>query len=261
MIVYNKMKCIDFHSFQTRSSEWTSLDEKLYSLYFEHASKLYQILKRFHLVFNYSSVICNRSNMYQCLRSSKCISIHRLLNNIDDCPYIDDENVILVNNTELIQQLRKTHFQCPTSKKYIHQSLVNNHDCDCEDEELHVNFIKRTILFQHICDRFDDLLPIVIEERNETDETECQHWECQNLYTRCNSLWNCPNGADEGGCISYSSLNCSSDYHFCISLRTKQLMCLPVEKANDGHVDCLGATDEPDIVSNKYSVELSRQIT
>ena len=40
----------------------------------------------------------------------------------------------------------------------------------------------------------------VINGINETDETECEQWECNNIYTHCNGIWNCPNGADEIGC-------------------------------------------------------------
>ena len=72
----------------------------------------------------------------------------------------------------------------------------------CEDEDLDINYIQTNILFQHICDGFIDLLPIMIAERNETDETECEQWQCNNIYTRCNGVWNCPNGADEIGCVS-----------------------------------------------------------
>ena len=48
--------------------------------------------------------------MYQCLNSSKCISVYRLLDNNNDCPYIDDENIIVINNTDAGKQLDKTHY-------------------------------------------------------------------------------------------------------------------------------------------------------
>ncbi|CAF0733292.1 unnamed protein product [Adineta steineri] len=35
----------------------------------------YRALKKYHLIFNYTSTICNRSTMYQCINSSKCIAI------------------------------------------------------------------------------------------------------------------------------------------------------------------------------------------
>ena len=54
---------------------------------------LYKTLKQNNLMYNYTSAICNNSNMYQCIRSVKCISIHHLLDGIDDCPYMDDESI------------------------------------------------------------------------------------------------------------------------------------------------------------------------
>ena len=53
---------------------------------------------------------------------------------------------LIINNTDIIEQLNKTHFKCQTSNKYIHQSLVKNGNCDCgyiesdwcEDENLEI---------------------------------------------------------------------------------------------------------------------------
>jgi hypothetical protein len=68
----------------------------------------------------------------------------------------------------------------------------------CEDENLDIDYLQKNILFQHISDGFIDLLPITIAEQN---ETECKLWKCDNIYTRCNNIWNCPNGADESVCF------------------------------------------------------------
>jgi hypothetical protein len=177
------------------------------------------------------------------------------MDTFNDCPYMDDENIEVINyDDERKKHYNKTYMKCETSGKYIHQSFIKNGDCQCddssqsflcEDEFLEINYLKKTILFQHICDGYIDLSPIIIEGENYTDETECQQWKCNNIYTRCNNLWNCPNGEDEIGCISYSTLNCSSKEHLCVKIDTNQLICLPIEKANDGIIDCLGATDEP----------------
>ena len=83
------------------------------------------------MIYNYNSTICNRSSMYQCINSSKCISIHRLMDGIHDCPSMDDENMFEMNNTNLIKQLEQTHYKCQTSKKFIHKRLIENHNCDC----------------------------------------------------------------------------------------------------------------------------------
>jgi len=107
------------------------------------------------------------------------------------------------------------------------------------------DYFRGNVLFPNVCDGFIDILPVTIEGRNEIDETECQQWPCNKIYTHCNDVWNCPDGADEGGCVSSSTLNCSLNHHLCVLPDTNQLMCLPIQQANDNHVDCLGATDEP----------------
>jgi hypothetical protein len=145
---------------------------------------------------------------------------------------MDDENITTVINIDLTERLTRTHFKCQASDRYIHQSLVADGYCNCEydvfwwceDEDKAINYLKWNIVFQHICDGFIDLFPIMIAGRNETDETECGQWQCSNIYTRCNNVWNCPNGADESGCNSHSTLNCSSKYHLCVSPHTNQFM-------------------------------------
>src|ERR1700734_4168258 len=101
------------------------------------------------------------------------------------------------------------------------------------------------ILFPTICDGFQELLPIFIKNRYETDETECEQWECDNTYTHCDGVWNCPNGADEIDCDALSKSICSLNGHVCVSLLTYRFICLDISKVNDGNLDCVGGTDEP----------------
>ena len=82
----------------------------------------------------------------------------------------------------------------------------------------------KNILFPTICDGFQELLSNHdIQNQNETDETECEQWQCNNIYTHCDGIWNCPNGADEIGCDSSSILNCSSNHHICVSPINKSI--------------------------------------
>ncbi|CAF4353476.1 unnamed protein product [Rotaria sp. Silwood2] len=151
------------------------------------------------------------------------------------------------------------------ANKIIHQSLVQNDNCECQladydwcdDEDFHIHYVRKNISFSTICDGFIELIPITIEGQNETDETECEQWSCNNIYTRCDGLWNCRHGEDEIGCDLSSALNCPSDHHKCVSPYTNQLTCLSVEKANDGNIDCLGATDEPILCQTKYQVKFA----
>jgi hypothetical protein len=56
------------------------------------------------------------------------------------------------------------------------------------------------ISFPGICDGYTELPPNLIDGRNETDETECDDYPCNNTYTRCDGIWNCLDGADEVNC-------------------------------------------------------------
>ncbi|CAF1417530.1 unnamed protein product [Adineta steineri] len=194
-------------------------------------------LLRYHEIYNYNSTICNRSNMYQCSNSLKCISKHRLMNDRIDCPNSDDENKTWLNYTDSTEEIIGIDSQ--TDKDLIPK----------------IQYARKNISFQTICDGYTELLPITIDGRNETDETECEHWPCNNIYTNCDGMWNCLNGADEIDCdlSSPSLLNCSSNEHKCISPETNQFICLPISKANDGKVDCLGATDEPTLCRIEYT--------
>jgi hypothetical protein len=210
---------------------------------------LYNQLRGYQLIYNYNSTMCNLSSMYQCLNSLKCISIHRLMDGINDCPSIDDETTFKLNNTDLIKQLEQTHYKCQKSNKFIHKRLMTNHLCEYEyneDEEGSSFKYIKDIVFQTVCDGFIELHPNIIDGQNQTDETECD-----NKYTHCNYIWNCPNGRDEINCSWRPPSNCSLNDHVCVSPKTNQFMCLPIEKVNDGQIDCLGAFDEPQICRMK----------
>ncbi|CAF3528930.1 unnamed protein product [Rotaria sp. Silwood1] len=206
---------------------------------------------------------CN-DNEYRCT-NGQCIpqSFFRDDRNTPDCLDGSDEiSLSFEHSYKCNIELLKHHFKCEITGTYLHQSLVRNDICECkledqhwcEDEDLHINYARKNISFQTICDGFTELIPITIEGQNETDETECEQWSCKNIYTPCDGLWNCPHGEDEVGCDLSSSLNCSSDCHKCVSPDTNELICLPVKQANDGKIDCLGATDEPTLCQEKYQV-------
>ncbi|CAF1474327.1 unnamed protein product [Rotaria sp. Silwood1] len=93
-----------------------------------------------------------------------------------------------------------------------------------------------------ICDGYTELIPITI---NGLNETECEQWQYNNTYTRCDDFWNCLYRADEIDCDSLSLLACSLHHHIFLSTETKRLTYLSIEKANDGKIDCFGAIVEP----------------
>ncbi len=205
---------------------------------------------------NRSTIVCNKSIMYPCVNMSKCISIHRINDGIRDFFYGDDEQQLMT--IEQINSLKpiKNWYQCRNSNTSIASNLVQNDFCNCpescEDEtDYDAQFITTHISFQTICDGFTELRPVMIDGREQTDETECEQWQCNNSYTRCNGYWNCPDGVDELNCNPSPLLNCSSDEHMCVSRLTNQFMCLSIKNASDGRVDCLGGTDEPQFCQTK----------
>ncbi|CAF1381200.1 unnamed protein product [Adineta steineri] len=191
-----------------------------------HMFDIYEELWGYYQVFNYTSTFCKRPNMYQCINSIKCVAIHRLNNRINDCPQGDDEDSLYPLGS--------------------FNNFSNEYDNNI------IKYIRMNISFQTICNGYTELYPIGIEGRNETDETECQQWECSNIYTRCNHFWNCLNGEDELNCDLPPKLDCPLNNHICVSSDTNELMCLSIEKANNGIVDCLGGTDEPILCRKEY---------
>lgn len=150
---------------------------------------------------------CRHSSFYKCANSSKCISKYRLGDGVQDC-YENDDEILKTN-------------------KNISNSSING------------NMMISSISFPLLCDGY-------IDEKidgigNETDETNCNWWPCSNIYTRCDHIWNCQNGTDEINC-GYSL--CSPPLHPYILPENFSLTCLSSDRADDGIVDCVGATDE-----------------
>ncbi|CAF1026336.1 unnamed protein product [Adineta steineri] len=181
------------------------------------------------------------SHLFSCNSSvSKCISKHRLIDGIKNCFRNDDEQY-----TKSCSLDKGRHrFSC--DNQCLSPILVRDGSFDCqegEDEDLskdiHTN---EHICFQTICDGFTELdPPLLLDGQNHTDETECNSWKCNNIYTRCDGYWNCRNGEDEVNC--FSSI-CPPHEHMCVSFETNNFTCLPIAKAGDNIIDCLGASDE-----------------
>ncbi|CAF1373254.1 unnamed protein product [Adineta steineri] len=177
----------------------------------------------------------------ECKDSSKCISFHRLLDGVRDCANSSDEK----NNDSCLLN-DSWRFKCPSEDRCISPLLIRNGEKNCanEEDEMTLSNFDQTqqVHFPTICDGFTDSLPINLSNNEtETDETNCEHWSCSNIYTRCDNIWNCRNGEDELNC---QPTKCNSREHLCLSSNSSETFCLPVEQAGDGIVDCRGAMDE-----------------
>ena len=248
---FKNMTCINSDVFINQTTETDDLFGYDYSN-IKIIDYLYRTLAKYHHPWNFTSVLCNQTNVHQCMNSNKCISMYHLLDHVIDCPYSDDENMKLINHSILNEQTLNQYFKCQLSNKYIHHTLIKNSKCDCgvnengicEDEYVESDYKKNDVLFQITCDRVIDLISVYDNFENFTDEADCEQWECNNVYTRCNDIWNCPNGIDELGCHSYHLSNCSSQEFPCGSIETNQLICLPFQRINDGKINCIGGMDE-----------------
>ncbi len=213
---------------------------------------IFELQKLFHACYSIdNSIFCENetTSLFHCPNSRKCISKHRLLDAVRDCGGDEDESY--GDSCDLNDKYR---FKCEVDGRCIVSALVrdNGHDCaeDTDEKDQTIQAYEKQISFQTLCDGFVELAPLMINGSEETDETDCEHWLCNNTYTRCDGFWNCPNGADEVNC--HSMPICPPSEHICISTITHNITCLPIDKANDDKFDCFGGTDERYYCRKKY---------
>lgn len=204
---------------------------------------------RFKVCLPYSSINrlnsthCDDDRLYPCENSLKCISKHRLMDGFIDCVQGDDEANV---NISCFLPDAKYRYRCKDepnkciSPIQLQDGIAN---CPSADDEIDPNkiTIRDSPPFSKLCDEYLDIKPIRSSNDSETDETHCEEWPCDNIYTRCNHFWNCPNGFDESQCVNSS---CPFHTYPCLSPLNNKFSCLPFDKVNDGQIDCRGGTDE-----------------
>ncbi|CAF1117233.1 unnamed protein product [Adineta steineri] len=184
------------------------------------------ITEHYHIIESY------HSSLYHCKNSSKYISKYRILDGISDCFLKDDEQAL----SELSCSLNQiSQFQCPNEKQ-CRSRFFPTSICSFP-----IQINRDDIPFYKICDRIIDLPMALIDGRNHSDETDCEDWQCSNIYTRCDGFRNCLNGEDEEHCMKPITLR---HFFFCTSPQNYTQMCLPAGQVINGTVACLGPSSD-----------------
>ncbi len=197
--------------------------------------------------------LCRWAGSFRC--GKKCISKHRLVDSFKDC--LDNSDETFNESCALNDKHRRQQTSIIDGIARCYKPFFPREESLFDSIDIGYSRKQQAPHFPTICDGYTEF-----EEGSDTDETDCHEWQCDNQYTRCDFVWNCPNGQDEARC-SYSS--CKDDEHPCLSINTTQWICLPLSLAGDGIVDCWGATDErqlcPTQVANKKYLCRENQMT
>ncbi|CAF1248081.1 unnamed protein product [Didymodactylos carnosus] len=266
-ICYNRSLCADLPYTSSLSIKGlTCIESKIPDSLTRFSEKVVQ-------VFSSCSIarlqIDNNSllQLFYCNNSMKFISKYRVNDQQEDCYYDNAED-------EDLRHFSYTHdlpdrFNCASSNQSIPRPLMGHWRYGCADKsdtvfvslckkvsDLGCQFLRGTnfspvyYVFQENC---NGVTKLPFNVKNQTDETDCNEWPSlyRQRYQRCNGVWDTKNGSDEINCPNTSDtflrqkiFNCSETQHYCLKLNETTISCLPIEQAGDGHIDCLGATDE-----------------
>lgn len=182
---------------------------------------------------------CPNSTHFRC--GKKCRSKHRLAARHSPCG--GDEIVARLNESCFLGQKHRvrclrnyginvTLFEC--------LPVADNEAIELRTCETH----KKLPHFPSLCNGYEQHRELINEEL-ETDETHCEAWLCANQYTRCNGIWECPNGEDEIDC--FHPICAGMLGYPCFERQSSNYTCLPAARLADGIIDCVGATDEQQV--------------
>ena len=166
---------------------------------------------------------CPNGSYFHCSQSLKCIPWHHVRNGHGDCFYFEDEHV------DTCQMNNSKRFACYSDPTMCLEAVTvgdGMEECPSGEDELYIytEDLLKIIPFSVLCNRYENY-EILGFDSEETDETDCHLWPCNNPNTRCDGIWHCPNGADELNC-SYSK--CSVNEHQCIDEWSRFSYCLPI---------------------------------
>ncbi|UJR19055.1 hypothetical protein I4U23_022186 [Adineta vaga] len=232
---YNEKRCPFFEKDFTINNKSCSYLEQYDLLFIDHLIELFHTCLLIDKTGNETD--CFYSSLFHCSNTSKCISKHRVLDGISDCiNSIDEDDVDSCKFND------KYRFYCSSKNKCLSPVLIQNLQTDCVNSDDETFDTNKRFSFQNLCNGYTQLSSTIIDGKKETDETNCEHWPCNNQYTQCNGAWECSNGLDEVNCDLTSP--CYPNHHLCVSPIDLEIKCLPINQAGDGKIDCLGSTDE-----------------
>lgn len=207
------------------------------------------------------------TSLYAC-KNRLLISHHRRFDQHEDCypwPYTDEKYMSTCdrNWTDRFRCKRGNDLRC-IPRRLLHDGNI---DCfDTQDElfpsgctnDFDCQYLREydlnkslPIAYEELCNGYAEIGDTGDTGGAESDETNCDQWPCDAQGTRCDNIWNRPNGCDELNCpqtipyfITRHVANCSANEHYCFQYNNSRITCLPVAKAGDGHIDCLFGSDE-----------------
>ncbi len=193
---------------------------------------------------------CPEATQFRC--GKKCLSKHRLVDYRTDC--IDDSDEEYNDSCVLNDKYRTL---CTYQQNGVYVNIcIKRVLALTPDGKLVCDNHQKLPHFPTLCDGYVEYHEIINREI-ETDETNCEEWLCDNQYTRCDGIWNCLNGADEIPCIRQFCNN--ENAHPCVLWNSSRPICLPISRAGDEIIDCVGATDERHLCRNNIDIERSQE--
>jgi hypothetical protein len=176
---------------------------------------------------------CQNSSYFHCNESMKCIPYHCVGDGMDDCYFGEDE---LFDACQLNDLKR---YKCKENpSKCLSPVVIGNGiaDCPLRDDEMFIyaQNLVTLVSFPHLCNIYGNY-NLRLLDINETDETDCDWWPCNNPYTRCDQIWHCSNGADELNC---PDTKCSYNEHQCQNKQSGLSYCIPLSHIYDKYLDC-----------------------
>ncbi|UJR11986.1 hypothetical protein I4U23_016164 [Adineta vaga] len=158
-------------------------------------------------------------NATRCRKYLFCSIDIGMYNGLHCCHTMDITNVKIIDMWYTLQNIFEEIFLgCFETIRNENTNSSNLRNINVTEYWINSN---KKFSFSYFCDTFQRIYDNI--ETNDTDETDCHLWPCNNPYSRCNKRLNCLNGFDE--------INCS--YNLCLS---NELIC------EDEHIEYNGVS-------------------